>query len=85
MGGAVRSDRVCARFDSRGGANAAGSGSVGGAGGNFVPADVACVDYSAYRGAGIGGGHLQHSLSAGLFAEYPESVRVGTGDRYRRG
>ena len=42
-------------------------------------------DYPADRGAGIGGGYLQHSLSAGLLAEYPEPVRAGTGYRYRGG
>ncbi len=40
---------------------------------------------SADRCAGIGGGYLQHSLSAGLLAEYPEPVRAGTGYRYRGG
>ena len=46
---------------------------------------TARVDYPIDRGAGIGGGYLQHSLSAGLLAEYPEPVRAGTGYRYRGG
>ncbi len=46
---------------------------------------TARVDYPADRGAGIGGRYLQHSLSAGLLAEYPEPVRAGTGDWYRGG
>ena len=29
---------------------------------------TACVDHSADRGAGLGGGHVQRSLPAGLFA-----------------
>ena len=54
------------RLHPRGGADAAGGGSAGGAGGDPVPADPARVDYPADRGAGIGGGYLQHSSSAGL-------------------
>jgi multidrug efflux pump len=43
------------------------------------------VDYSADRGAGLGGGDVQHSLPARLLAEHPEPVRAGTGHRYRGG
>ncbi len=85
MGGAVRPDGFRPRLHPRGGADAAGGGSAGGAGSDPVPADLARVDYPADRGAGIGGGYLQHSLSAGLLAEYPEPVRAGTGYRYRGG
>ncbi|MDR6314369.1 multidrug efflux pump subunit AcrB [Klebsiella variicola] len=85
MGGAVRPDGFRARLHPRGGADAAGSSGAGGAGGDPVPADLARVDYPIDRRAGIGGGYLQHSLSAGLLAEYPEPVRAGTGYRYRGG
>jgi hypothetical protein len=41
MGGALRSDGICSRLHSCGGANAAGSGGAGGAGGDPVPANLA--------------------------------------------
>ena len=85
LSNALRPDGICTRLDPRGGANAAGSGGAGRAGGDPVPANMARVDYPADCGAGIGSGYLQYSLPAGLFAEYPESIRAGAGDWYRSG
>ena len=84
MGGAVRPDGFRPRLHPRGGADAAGGGSAGGAGSDPVPADrrASIIPLIAVPVSVVGTFSILYLLG---FAEYPEPVRAGTGYRYRGG
>jgi multidrug efflux pump len=56
---------------------------LGRAGGDPVPADLARVDHSADRGAGVRGRHFRCAVPARLLDQHADPVRPGARDRHR--
>ena len=79
----LRPHAVRSRLDRGGGPHAAGSHGAGGAGGHPVPADLARVDHSADRGAGLDRRHLRRHACVRLLDQRADAVRAGAGDRHR--
>ena len=57
---------------------------AGRAGRHPVPADLARVDHSAARGAGVDHRHLRGDACVRLLDQRADAVRAGAGDRHRR-
>ena len=81
----LRHDAVHPRVDQRGVQDPAGLGDAGRARRAGFPPELAVGDHPLDRGARRHRRHVRRDAGDGLFAQQPDSLRPGAGDRHRGG